>query len=320
MLLSLCNLVSEAICPNDEAKVSGQEPSSEDNSEKRNSVSPEFPQFVRLPPELRHQIWCFYCPDLSAKPRVLTFKLEPRSTVLGRPDQYRVTNHSTLAYQTKNLRAMLATHRESRSIAVGKYPDELAMDVVGRLPDEFTMDAGSGKAIVRFRKETDVISLMDFETDRDYFLPDFSNKIENLAVKPMREVTTQDFVWNNDAVVEAIPAIKAMFPNLKRLLSHCPAVFGPRIIMEWCTTDQVHACMVEMDRPRNRLGEDTKTLFCWPDSDVHPSYTVSTAPRLCSLEKMNELGVEIWPIVEYIVHESEKTVSYMTNGFYPISL
>ncbi|KAG6314362.1 hypothetical protein E4U22_005529 [Claviceps purpurea] len=320
MLESLCNLVSEAICPNDEAKVSGQEVLSEYDSENEDSVPPAFPQFVRLPPELRHQIWCFYCPDLSAKSRVLTFKLGPRSTMLGRPDQYSVTNHSTLAYQTKTLRAMLATHRESRSIAVRKYPDELVMDVVGKLPDELTMDVGSGKAIVRFRKKTDVISLMDFETDRAYFLPDFSNQIENLAVKPMRDVTTQDFVWNNDAVVEAVPAIKAMFPNLKRLLSHCPAVFGPRIIMEWCVTDQVHASVMEMDQPRNRLGEDTKTLFCWPDPDAHPSYTLSTAPRLCSLEKMVELGVEIWPIVEYIVHQSEKTVAYMTNGFYPIPM
>ncbi|KAG6056022.1 hypothetical protein E4U17_002557 [Claviceps sp. LM77 group G4] len=320
MLASLCNLVSEAICPDDEEKVSVQEPSSEYNSENGDSVPPAFPQFVRLPPELRHQIWCFYCPDLSAKPRVLTFQLGSRPTVLGRPDQYSVTNHSTLAYQTKTLRTMLATHRESRSIAVGKYPDELAMDVVGKLPDELTMDAGSGKAIVRFRKETDVISLMDFEMDRDYFLPDFSEKIENLGVRPMRDVITDDFVWNNDAVVEAIPAIKAMFPNLKRLLSHCPAVFGPRVLMDWGVTDQVHACIVEGNEPRNHLGEDTKTMYCWPDSDAHPSYTLSTAPRLCSLEKMDELGIEIWPIVEYIVHESEKTFAFMTNGFYPVSL
>ncbi|KAG5958182.1 hypothetical protein E4U58_005463 [Claviceps cyperi] len=63
---------------------------------------------------------------------------------------------------------------ESRNLALRQYPDELAVI------------AGVADGIVRFRKETDIISLRDWESYGKYTMPDFSDKIENLALAPIR--------------------------------------------------------------------------------------------------------------------------------------
>ncbi|KAG6288894.1 hypothetical protein E4U22_008710 [Claviceps purpurea] len=47
-----------------------------------------FPQFMQLPPELRQHIWCFYCPDLSGKPRVLEITFKKHEAFRDRLDKY----------------------------------------------------------------------------------------------------------------------------------------------------------------------------------------------------------------------------------------
>ncbi|KAG6282671.1 hypothetical protein E4U48_003506 [Claviceps purpurea] len=123
---------------------------------------------MQLPPELRRHIWYFYCPDLSAKARALEFTLKESDAPTTPSDHFSLKTDPTLASQTRSLRAMLSTHRESRSIAVRIFPDELALD----------MD--STRAIVRFRKESDVVFLMAFTLDVNY-VP-FATQVQNLAV------------------------------------------------------------------------------------------------------------------------------------------
>ncbi|KAG6044173.1 hypothetical protein E4U39_003627 [Claviceps sp. Clav50 group G5] len=121
----------------DEAEESGEKSSSGQDFRNGDSVPrPTFHQFMQLPPELRHQIWHLYCPDLGAKACVLQFMFF----------RYNVTPHPTLEYQTKTLRVMMSTHQESRTIALRKYPDKMGIETA------------SGNAIIRFRKETDVHS------------------------------------------------------------------------------------------------------------------------------------------------------------------
>ncbi|KAG6027775.1 hypothetical protein E4U19_001812 [Claviceps sp. Clav32 group G5] len=281
----------------DEAEESGEESGEESSSghDSRNGDAaprPAFPQFMQLPPELRHQIWHLYCPDLSAKARVLQFSVGPSSAILQRPDHYSVKDHFSLADQTESLRVMLSLNSESRSIALRKYPDELIMD------------AGSGNAIIRFRKETDVVILTDWKPHRKYFLPGFADKVESVSINQMEcyreELRIDDELDSHDGMVlKVIPAMKDLFPNLKRLYTLWSGLFQSTNLMEeWCGTDFVHTYMVETHERESGLGEDTKSLFCWPDLDEHAEFTYHI-PRVCSPGKIKDSGLEVWPLVEF---------------------
>ncbi|KAK2616205.1 hypothetical protein QQS21_000837 [Conoideocrella luteorostrata] len=247
-----------------------------------------FPQFMQLPPELRHRIWEVFCPDLTAKARVFQFFLSPSSAAMGRPDHYSVKDHLTLGDQTEKLRAVLSTHRESRSIAVQKLPHELGMD------------AGSGDAIVRFRKETDVIILHGLKAGKDLHLPEFARDVQNIAVNPW-ELFFGGML--NGPVDEAIPALAGIFRNLKRLYVHTPAESQRACQIRWCVTDYVHTYMVETYEKQDGRGEDLQSLFCWPDVDGHPDFAKYSIPKLFSRGKDVEVGVEMWPMVEFELDE-----------------
>ncbi|KAG5931834.1 hypothetical protein E4U60_005742 [Claviceps pazoutovae] len=277
----------------DEAEESGEESSSRHDSRNGDAAPrPAFPQFMQLPPELRHQIWHLYCPDLSAKARVLQFSVGPSSAILQRPDHYSVKDHFSLADQTESLRVLLSMNSESRSIALRKYPDELVMD------------AGSGNAIVRFRKETDVVILTDWKSHTNYFLPGFADKVESVSINPTesyREALGIDDEFNfyDGTILKVVPAMKSLFPNLKRLYTLWSGLFQSTNLMEeWCGTDFVHTYMVETHERESGLGEDTKSLFCWPDLDRHADFT-NHILRLCSPDKIKDTGLEVWPLVEF---------------------
>ncbi|KAG6289565.1 hypothetical protein E4U46_002477 [Claviceps purpurea] len=277
---------------NDEAEESAEEASSRNGFRNEDTAPRSFPQFVQLPPELRHQIWHFYCPDLSAKARVLPF-LEFPTTTVDWQNEYSLPDYQALAEQTKNLRAVLSTHRESRSIAVRKYPDELVMD------------STSGAAVVRFRKETDIIFLMELLTDVDYSVPEFGNEIQNLAVGVVEDFSEERYFYDG-SILKVLPALKGLFPNLRRLFSHWPSLTQPTEMEEWCVTEHVHLYMVKTYYERvSGVDELPSTLFCWPDLDAHLDFARSLVPQMCSLEKMEEAGVEFWPIVEF---ESEMSM------------
>ncbi|KAG6023827.1 hypothetical protein E4U19_004119 [Claviceps sp. Clav32 group G5] len=283
---------SHACLIDGEAEGSGAESSSRNGFRNGDTAPHAFPQFVQLPPELRHQIWHFYCPDLSAKARVLPFLEFPTITVDWQND-YSLPDYQALAEQTKTLRAVLSTHRESRSIAVRKYPDELVMD------------SASGAAIVRFRKETDVIFLMELLTDVDYSMPEFGNEIQNLAVGVVEDFSEERYFYDG-SLLKVLPALKGLFPNLRRLFSHWPSLTQPTDMEEWCVTEHVHLYMVRTCYERESgVNELPSTLFCWPDLDAHLDFARSWVPQLCSLEEMEEAGVELWPIVEF---ESEMSM------------
>ncbi|KAG5958183.1 hypothetical protein E4U58_005464 [Claviceps cyperi] len=283
---------SHACLIDGEAEGSGTESSSRNGVRNGDRATRAFPQFVQLPPELRHQIWHFYCSDLSAKARVLPFLEFPTTTVDWQND-YPLPDYQALAEQTKTLRAVLSTHRESRSIAVRKYPDELVMD------------STSGAAIVRFRKETDVVFLMELLTDVDYSMPEFGNEIQNLAVGVVENFSEERDFYDG-SILEVLPALKGLFPNLRRLFSHWPSLTQPTEMEEWCVTEHVHLYMVKTYYGRvSGMDELPSTLFCWPDLDAHLDFARSLVPQICSLEEMEEAGVELWPIVEF---ESEMSM------------
>ncbi|KAG6318204.1 hypothetical protein E4U22_005607 [Claviceps purpurea] len=273
----------------DEAEVPGEVCGIQDGD----TAPGAFPQFMQLPPELRQKIWHFYCPDLIVKARVLPFMTWPGSTILDSPNDCSAPHYRALADQTRTLRVTLSTHRESRSIAWRKYPDELVIN------------ATSG-TIVRFRKETDVIFLMKSSvSEDDFYIRAFGRKVENLALGVVELSSRGRSFWEY-TLLGILPAFKRMFPNLKRLFGHWPTLTLPTELEEWCLSECVHSYVVRTAcRRESGLGEIKNTLFCWPDLDAHLDFARSSVTRLCSLEEMDEIGVEFWPIVEF---ESEMSL------------
>ncbi|KAG5975663.1 hypothetical protein E4U56_003327 [Claviceps arundinis] len=267
-----------------EAQDSDEQPSDEDRVRNGNpATSRAFPQFVQLPPELRHQIWKLYCPDLSGKPRILEFTVEGSSTEPLGP--FTLMTNVVMANQTKSLRAMLSTHHESRSIAVRIFPDELVLDM------------GSRRAVVRFRKETDVVLMLDLWLDVNrYIPPSFTTQVQNLAIGAVQGKYEED-IYFDDTLWPVVPAVKSILPNLRRLYSLWPvSTCGTKDLGKWCVTEDVHRYMLEKDYPATYLGECAKSLFCWPDLDAHPDFARSNVPKWCTLEQTEETGLEIWSI------------------------
>ncbi|KAG6125920.1 hypothetical protein E4U12_006884 [Claviceps purpurea] len=240
-----------------------------------------FPQFMQLSPELRQHIWCFYCPDLSGKPRVLEITFKKHEAIRDWLDKYSLAIDPTVISQTKSLRAVFSTHRDSRSIAARVFPNVLALYMRSR------------RAIVRYRKKKDV----------------------NLAVEQVQDFREEN-VYYDETIMEVIPAIKGMFPNLKSLyglwLVQVASGFEPAD--RWWRKFTNEYTVETYDRETG-IGKDTRSLFSWPDLDAHPQAAQwMVAPTLCSFEEMEELGLKIWTMLKY-----EMDDSYPPFGWNPLS-
>ncbi|GAO15587.1 uncharacterized protein UV8b_04758 [Ustilaginoidea virens] len=256
-----------------EAQESASSGESEDEDD-----APEhtFAKFTQLPPELRLRVWQLFCADLVARARVLQFSLSASSAAMRRPDHHSVKDHLTLADQTEALRIVMATHRESRSFAAEKYPDELGMD------------AGSGDAVVRFSRRADVVILRGLTTGRRYLLPGFAERVRNLGVVPDTQLE------------EAAPFLAGVFRNVARLYVIAAAEAESSARLRWCVTDYVHRYVVETYEKQPGLGEDTQSVFCWPDVDRHADFANYSLPRHLPRGQCAFLpGLETWPMVEF---------------------
>ncbi len=156
-----------------EAAESGDSHDESDRSDE-SEVLPEhdFPQFARLPFELRQHIWEQFCPELSCK-TVLEFRLA-RNTRPGVP--WSVGESASLSHQTLAARTLLSVHRESRDLALKSLPDTLAL--------------AEGSATVRFNSERDVVLLsgdssIDLRVQEPITIPGFCENIRHVALDEM---------------------------------------------------------------------------------------------------------------------------------------
>ncbi|KAL2754927.1 hypothetical protein ACRALDRAFT_1071538 [Sodiomyces alcalophilus JCM 7366] len=134
----------------------------------------QFHQFNKLPIELRRHIWSFLCPDLAPGPRILMFWANSSEERAG----WAVDATFSLLETTKLVRLMMATHHESRALALRRFPN--------------TLDIWDGDMdiSVPFNKETDIVHLNVHPLADDFMsVPDaatillgFSDQIVHLAV------------------------------------------------------------------------------------------------------------------------------------------
>ncbi|OAA70735.1 hypothetical protein LEL_09326 [Akanthomyces lecanii RCEF 1005] len=120
------------------------------------SEPPETPTFtfLRLPTELRIQVWKHYCPDLCEVPRLLDFAIgaiRPFGN-LGQPCQH-ILRGLRLVDRTRSLRCVLAVHQQSRGFALAVFPDKLTVGYCADLAKECD---------IPFHKQRDLVYLYGF--------------------------------------------------------------------------------------------------------------------------------------------------------------
>ncbi|KAH0596701.1 hypothetical protein MHUMG1_05821 [Metarhizium humberi] len=244
-----------------------------------------FPQFMRLPVELRRHVWELFCPDMVAPARVLNFALWKKSAIVpGRPGVVLVKEDWSLADQTEELRAMLVTHRESRIIALKRFPDKLRMN-----------PPGFRGAVVWFNKERDVVNMDLIEWRKPYNFRGFAEEVQQVAIP-------EKFGGER-----RITLVRDMFPNLKRLYIRMDDNFMRQRDKRWCGTDYVHRYVVQTYQKEIGLGEDTEVLYCWPDVDRHPDFARHSITKVYIqgheeaeiIKAAKDAGTEVLPMVVF---------------------
>ncbi|KAK2760630.1 hypothetical protein CKAH01_05316 [Colletotrichum kahawae] len=223
-----------------------------------------FTQFKKLPIELRHRIWQYFCPDLDRSPRVLSFQM------VCSPTQDVIWESTTLDNQIRAVDAMLGLHQESREIALKAFPDTLAIR--------------QGRRIVHFNKERDILHINGHKKDwaHNAVIPGFSENVLHLAADinyfQLKEMETLA------AFPEVINFYKFEWHNEGR----------PPKKLRWCASDKIHRYEIQQLQRECRIGEDLHFVYCWPDVDKHPEFAAKHASeQFVATDGLDELHDEL---------------------------
>lgn len=285
-----------------EAADSGDEVSSADGNSSDGDGSflrPEsrelhfFPQFKRLPIEIRQRIWEFFCPDLTDKSRVFWLRCMPKGSSKAKLTA-QICEGPVIEQQTRPARTMLAVHSESRRLALRVFPDFLSIR----------------GGIVRFNAARDVVYLDSIDaTLREAQvmpeLPHFTEHIRHLAVDHFDLSTS--FAQESEA-----SPLFAAFKNLKTLYYLRDSADHKPEHLDWCTSNLVRRYQVVTFEEQPGLGEDSQYLFCWPDVEKHRAFAENcipvdllTRPLPTPSKGILPDGVEAWPMVLFLKFDTE---------------
>lgn len=258
-----------------------------------------FPHFCRIPVELRWRIWEFFCPDLAAQPRVFNFMAMPATTGNGADE---VWPDATISSQTAAARAMLATHRESRSLALGAFPD--------------TLEFLNGGPMIRFNSADDVIRLEIHGTPSPRYghirlNAGFRNAVRHLAICPNPFNAGGDIEGD---VLEQLNFVRFLltFPHLKTIYSYANDYSHRREHLKWCVSDSIYRYYCQTFEIEPGLGEDLQFMYCWPDLIQNSDYAWSEIP-------MRNLGVSSSDLSRVAVmlgdlHASDEDIEPLNQG------
>ncbi|CAJ0550886.1 Ff.00g108160.m01.CDS01 [Fusarium sp. VM40] len=276
---------------------SGDESDDEDNDHyetglRKSSNTDYFPQFCRLPIELRNRIWELFCPELCARYRVLDFLISYGTT--RHPESatslvWTVRDGIALEDQTRNLRTVFAVCQESRALATNAFPNSLSID------------AGTGDAIVAFNQNSDVVLVngLTCPPGRNIFhLPEFASEIKNLA---LGGPDILDNLSGSD-----VPTLVNQFTQLETFYVDVSSTDCQKSSLAWCTSDLVNHYQTQTYEKQPGLGEDLQFLWCWPDLQRHPDFarfqinrdTWDNLPDPLG-STLERRGLKAWPMVAF---------------------
>lgn len=270
--------------------VEAAESDGEQDSEAEESEIVPFPQFLRLPLELRIRIWEMFCPDLTCNARILEFDVSPCSAAYahapGRPKSLRncltPKEGITLEGQTLPLRDLLAVHSESRALALKAFPETLSMDVT---PD----------SIVSFNSDKDVVLIKGHRgPERKYDFPEFGHKVKQLAV----------VMDNFDK--SKFPSLLRHFPNLKRVFFLGADSDFKRRDLQWTGSEYLHSYQLTSHEDLSGFRQNVDEMFFWPNVDERPDWSKIEVPRLHLkfvqeevIQAVEERGLEHYLMVSF---------------------
>jgi hypothetical protein len=250
-----------------------------------------FPQFKRLPFELRHQIWEWFCPDLTAKSRVYWFYAGVwNHNKPGRCRDMVVAEGPFLEQQTRPARAMSAVHQESRQLALRTFPDALSFD---------------NHAVLRFNAARDIVFLgsteaVMLELEALPRVPGFSENVQHLAIEP---AVLNDLELRSSALFGAFENLKTVYYTIN------PNEHRPQHL-HWCTSDLVKRYSLATFEEEPGLGEDGEHVYCWPDVENHCDFADAEVPLdaladdlrrdVIHIKGASFDGVPIWPMAQFL--------------------
>lgn len=283
-----------------------------------------FPQFVKLPPELRQRVWEFFCPDLASKhgrilPILCSFVDRPGSGSTAYSRWALTDGNVTLEQQTERVRVLGAVHHESRELMVKRFPDTLPIH------------AGGWGAAVRFSGHRDVVAV-EFSIYRSVIHQSFSGALDDVVYDNVRHVafsnTHRPFHEGSDRT----PMDHPLRWQMLRLLKAFPRAETAFVWMlnwdlpintRWAASPMAGHYLLQTHEEETGVGEDADWMFCWPDTANHPDFSkynvIEPFRRTMNetdLEAINEYGVKIAPLVvfelargmeefDHLVHEHD---------------
>ena len=251
----------------------------------------EFPQFSRLPFELRQHIWEQFCPELSCK-TVWEFRLARNV----RPNRnWTIWESATLFQQTLAARTMLAIHQESRKMALKALPDVL--------------EVAEGSGIVRVNADRDVILLSGEAATVSSMIHD-PIQIANFSER-IRHVALDEALYNLFQLDDWMYTVsfRKHFPNLVDAFACVDHNNHLAANLVWCTAEAVNHYHLRTFEIESDIGEDAEYMFCWPDLEKNRAFAVAEIPYaefnkedlliLGFRANLRGVGVDLWPMVRF---------------------
>lgn len=253
-----------------------------------------FPQFVRLPPELRQRVWELLCPDLeSGVTRVVPVNIAttyPES--ISSPIWHFADVNVTLQDQTRLIRVVSAVHHESRALVVRRFPD--------RLPIRYdTVNDG----YIRFNGDKDILALQFTKPLLIDGMPHDSSIPRNRKVKWVRRVAF-DTSWFHQPFFD-MKSVLAKFSQVETVffwVHLADATFNVR----WTASPYANRYHQQTSEEIDGFQHDLDFIFCWPDFTNHPDfakYHIIPAFRDSvskgELEFLDSKGVTFAPMVSF---------------------
>ncbi|KAF4457127.1 hypothetical protein F53441_915 [Fusarium austroafricanum] len=280
------------------ADSSGEESSDEEEEDEhydmRDDTSDDyFHKFCQLPPELRHRVWEFFCPELCARYRVLDFQISygtARHPEAESAFVWTVRDGIALGDQTKNLRTVFAVHKDSRALATNAFPHSLSIDA-----------GPEGDATVPFNRNSDVVLMNGLSCPPGrmvFHLPGFASEIKNFALGGPNIL--------DDLSGPDVPSLLSQFTQLEYFYVNVSSTDCQKSSLAWCTSDLINRYQTQTYEHQPGLGEDLQFLWCWPDLQRHPDFarfqidrdTWDNLPDPLGSE-LERRGLKAWPMVAF---------------------
>ncbi|KAI1820364.1 hypothetical protein F4861DRAFT_523270 [Xylaria intraflava] len=229
-----------------------------------------FPQFSRLPLEIRTMIWEAVDPYLLSEARVFNFVLDGNFRKL---QPIKMIESGNLSFQTAPARALLATNQESRRIALKHYPDVVPF-----------RDCASD---LRFRASTDIVhlgSVPDLQVALGF--THYARSIRYLALNT--DPVSFPFSWGSEHPPAWSPNLKALFYCLS------PMDLRGRHL-DWAVAESSKKFILEI---KEEHYDPFKEMYCWPDVTRHKSFADSvSADYLAGFPELPPVpSVPTWPM------------------------